>query len=249
MRWRVGIRGPEAIVRLLAIGVSDQDIRLVADRGGVILVGSTLDSLSDLRSVRHEAERIVTILSGAARILLGSTEPLEVTDVTDAGADASNVVDLQTGEARDRRRPSFRTMAERARHPDAWSQSSLFRSLREALSDEAIEKALQLRDTVTLEWAALVRICEIVEAAATGRRAVAASSISKASIRRLYDAASAVPGAEAAPPRRPVATLPPPDPMTLAEARWLVDHLLLTWIGSATRHSARKRRAQMRSSR
>ena len=72
MRWRVGIRGPEAIVRLLAIGVSDQDIRLVADRGGVILVGSTLDSLSDVSSVRREAERIVTILSGAARILLGA---------------------------------------------------------------------------------------------------------------------------------------------------------------------------------
>ena len=87
MRWKVGIEGPPGIIHPLAIAVSDHDMRLVAGQNVVILCGSRLDLLADVCSVRRQAQRIVTILSGSARLLFGSTESLQVTDVTDARAD------------------------------------------------------------------------------------------------------------------------------------------------------------------
>jgi hypothetical protein len=240
MRWKVGVEGPPRIVHLLSIVISDHDIRLVAGRSVSVLHGSRLDSLDDAGSVRCQAERIVTILSGSARILLGSTESLHVMDVTESGADASE--DPGTHLPRDpgHRGRGGRTASGRSGDLGTWSQSSLFKSLRQALSDPAMEKALQLRDAGNLDWPELVRVCEIFEQA-RGRRAFAgASGVIRPAIRRLYRTAAWVAAADAREDGGPENTQPPPGHMTLSEARCLVDHFLLTWLGSAARTGARR---------
>jgi hypothetical protein len=238
MRWKVGIEGPPGIVHLLSIVISDHDIRLVAGRSVSVLHGSSLDSLDDVSSVRCQAERIVTILSGSARILLGSTQSLQVMDVTESGADASE--DPGTHLPRDpgHRGRGGRTASGRSGDLSTWSHSSLFKSLRQALSDPAMEKALRLRDAGNLDWPELVRVCEIFEQA-RGRRAFAgASGITRAEVRRLYRTAAWV--AAAREDGGLENTQPAPGQMTLPEARCLVDHFLLNWLGSAARTGARR---------
>lgn len=118
MRWKVGIEGPPGIIHPLAIAVSDHDMRLVAGQNVVILCGSRLDLLADVCSVRRQAQRIVTILSGSARLLFGSTESLQVTDVTDARADVYTdaVIELPPCS-----RPGARTATDRPCDRNAWS--------------------------------------------------------------------------------------------------------------------------------
>ena len=128
MRWKVGIEGPPRIVHLLSIVISDHDIRLVAGRSVSVLHGSRLDSLDDAGSVRCQAERIVTILSGSARILLGSTESLHVMDVTESGADASEDPGTHLPHDPGHRGRGGRTASGRSGDLGTWSQSSLFKS-------------------------------------------------------------------------------------------------------------------------
>jgi hypothetical protein len=241
MRWKVGVEGPPGIVHLLSIVISDHDIRLVAGRNVSVLHGSSLDSLDDACSVRCQAERIVTILSGSARILLGSTEPLQVMDVTDARADVSE--DPGSHLPRD---PGHlvgrggRTASGKSGGLGTWSQSSLFKSLRQALSDPAMEKALRLRDAGSLGWPELVRVCEIFEQA-RGRRAFAGTSdVTRAAIRQLHRTATWVAAADARVQGGLENPQPPPGHLTLSEARCLVDHLLLAWLGCAARTAARR---------
>jgi hypothetical protein len=243
MRWEVRIDGPRAILRQLALAVSDQDIQLVTREEMCMLSGSRLDSLADVRSVRHEAERIITILSSSARLSLGMTESIQVADVTDMRADDSKGVDVEpppeSPHVRNGRRS---TLIDWADHPDAWpKRSSLSKSLREALSNPVMEQALRLRNADSLTWTELVRIYEIIEKAAGGMTAVTAlCGVPRAAIERLRHASNSMSATGEPGPLGAGDTQPSPDSMTLAEARSLVDRLLMAWLSSATRSRARQ---------
>lgn len=227
MRWKVGIAGPHKVLHQLAIVVSNEDMRLEVDGELAALSGARLDALDDADSVQREAERIVTIMSAFARLLLGVSDSLRVVDVTEASAPDPAVAIAGS--------PTAPVLAATSA-PDAWTRSSLRQSLRLVLSNPAMEQALSLRDTSRLDGSRLSQICRIVEGAA-GRSAVARfSGMSQAALQRLHAAANLWPadGDDAAPPASAG-----PDGLTLTEARSLVDRLLMAWLGSASRHTPR----------
>jgi hypothetical protein len=226
MRWTVGVDGPQNILDQLGIAVSDRDIRLNTGRGGVVLSGSQLESLDDIASVQREAARIVSILSGFARLVLGSTEPLQVLDITEERAEGDVIARVAS--------------AAHQPHPrDSWPQSSLFQSLRLALSNPAIEKALRLRDAASLDWHDLLEICTVIEEEAGGKAAVAKfSGVTEAALQRIHDVADSVLAGHVAARRCVGEVLDRPRPVTLSEAEHIVDRLLVTWLSIATRQSA-----------
>ena len=81
MRWKVGIAGQHTVLHQLAIVVSNDDMRLEVRDDVAVLSGARLDALDDIASVQREAERIVTIMSAFARLLLGVGDSLRVVDV------------------------------------------------------------------------------------------------------------------------------------------------------------------------
>ena len=225
MGWRIGVEGPEAIVQQLAIVVSDHDLRLEPRRPIARLSAAELDAIDDEQCARREAERIVAILSASARLLLGSREPLRVLYVNE-----------------ERRRPApdageGEPAVDVVRPPplDAWAQSSLFQSLRLALADPAMARALQLRDVSHPDWAAMLEIYRVIEAAAGGRTAVQQiSGVPDAVLLRfLHTAEREAPPPAARAVRRAGRRAAP---MPIAEAVAVVDRLLMTWLGSAVRH-------------
>jgi len=226
MRWKVGIAGPPAVLHQLAIVVSNDDMRLDVRDDLAFLSGARLDALSDIASVQREAERIVTIMSAFARLLLGVSDSLRVVDVAETPA-----ADPGAAVAGSASTPSDAGASPQNGVPDAWPRSSLLQSLRLVLSNPAMEQALSLRDTSRLDGSRLSQICRIVEAAA-GRSAVTRfSGMSQTALQRLHAAANSVTadGDDAAAGAG--------DGMTLSEARSLVDRLLMAWVGSAARHA------------
>ena len=236
MRWKVGIAGQHTVLHQLAIVVSNDDMRLEVRDDVAVLSGARLDALDDITSVQREAERIVTIMSAFARLLLGVGDSLRVVDVAevpapdpgDAIADPSASPSLTgAGAGTSNHHPAA----------DAWPRSSLLQSLRLVLSNPAMEQALSLRDTSRLDGSRLSQICRIVEAAA-GRSAVARfSGMSQTALQRLHAAANsgAAEGDDAAAGVAPAEGTA--ERMTLTEARSLVDRLLMAWVGSAARHT------------
>ena len=241
MRWKVGIAGQHAVLHQLAIVVSNDDMRLEVRDDVAVLSGARLDALDDIASVQHEAERIVTIMSAFARLLLGVGDSLRVVDVAEVPTPDPAPITARIAEPSASPSPSVTPAGAGTSNPqgaaDAWPRSSLLQSLRLVLSNPAMEQALSLRDTSRLDGSRLSQICRIVEAAA-GRSAVARfSGMSQTALQRLHAAANsvAVEGEDAA---AGVATADgAADRMTLAEARSLVDRLLMAWVGSAARHT------------
>jgi hypothetical protein len=242
MRWKVGIVGQRSVLHQLAIVVSNDDMRLEVRDDVAILSGARLDALDDIASVQREAERIVTIMSAFARLLLGVSDSLRVVDVSEMPApDPGGAIADPSGSSSPALTPvgagtSNQTAA------DAWPRSSLLQSLRLVLSNPAMEQALSLRDTSRLDGSRLSQICRIVEASA-GRSAVARfSGLSQTALQRLHAAANsgtaegddAAAGDAAAGDATAEGAA---DRMTLAEARSLVDRLLMAWVGSAARHA------------
>lgn len=167
MPWEVEVEGPDAILYQLALAISDRDLALVKCGNGFVLNGSRLDAFDELCSVRREAERIVSVLSSASRLSLGST------------------VSLRTGAVLARNTDERVPCA--CADPYAWSRrSSLSTSVREALATPAMEAALRLRDGEPTKTD-FVRIYDVVENAIGGRRAAAAlGGVTVAAIARLH---------------------------------------------------------------
>jgi hypothetical protein len=161
-------------------------------------------------------------------------------DVTEAGAEASEDPGAHLPLDAGHRGRGGRTASGRSGELGTWSQSSLFKSLRQALSDPAMEKALRLRDAGNLDWPELVRVCEIFEQARGRRAFVGGSGVTRAAIRQLYRTAASVAAADARQDGGLENTQPPPGQLTLSEARCVVDHFLLNWFGSAARTGARR---------
>lgn len=236
MRWKVGIAGQHTVLHQLAIVVSNDDMRLEVRDDLAVLSGARLDALDDIASVQREAERIVTIMSAFARLLLGVGDSLRVVDVAEMPAPDPGAIAEPSGTPSPSLTPAGAGTSNQA-VADAWPRSSLLQSLRLVLSNPAMEQALSLRDTSRLDGSRLSQIYRIVEAAA-GRPAVARfSGMSQAALQRLHAAATSV-TAEGDDAAAGVATAEgAADRMTLAEARSLVDRLLMAWLGSAARHT------------
>ncbi len=230
MRWKVGIAGQHTVLHQLAIVVSNDDMRLEVRDDLAFLSGARLDALSDIASVQREAERIVTIMSAFARLLLGVGDSLRVVDVVETPAPEPGTAVAGSPQT-PAPTPSDTGTSTSNGAPDAWPRSSLLQSLRLVLSNPAMEQALSLRDTSRLDGSRLSQICRIIEGAA-GRPAVARfSGMSQTALQRLHAAANSVTadGDDAAAGAG--------DGMTLSEARSLVDRLLMAWVGSAARHT------------
>ena len=236
MRWKIGIAGQHTVLHQLAIVVSNDDMRLEVHGDVAVLSGARLDALDDVASVQREAERIVTIMSAFARLLLGVGDSLRVVDISEMPAPDTGgaIADPSASPS-----PSLTGAGAANQHAatDAWPRSSLLQSLRLVLSNPAMEQALSLRDTSRLDGSRLSQICRIVEAAA-GRSAVTRfSGMSQTALHRLHAAANS----GAAESDDAVAGVAPADGtadrMTLTEARSLVDRLLMAWVGSAARHT------------
>jgi hypothetical protein len=238
MRWNVGIAGRAAILHQLAIVVSNDDIRLDIHGDRVLLTGTRLDAFGEVANVRREAERIVTILSAFARLLFGSLDSLCVVDVTKVGEpEVEDAASAPFGGAQAFQALRPVTVPDTSGASEAWPKSSLFQSLRLVLSNPAMEAVLSLRDTSRLDWSRLVQMCRLIEEAT--RRlppGVGFSRIPQKAIQRLYDAASRAGEIGQAHGEGKVAESSSRW-MTLPEAGNLIDRLIITWLGSAARHS------------
>ena len=231
MRWKVGIAGQHAVLHQLAIVVSNDDMRLEVRDDLAILSGARLDALGDIASVQREAERIVTITSAFARLLLGVSDSLRVVDVSEtpapdpgaaiagspqAPAPATNGVSAPTQNGSRGCVAAIVAAAvaapgalesgdgagpQPARHEPARWQPAVADLPDRRRRGRPVGRRAILRD-----------VADRAAAAARGRE------------RRDSDGDDA--SADGA-----------PDRMTLTEARSLVDRLLMAWLGSAARHT------------
>lgn len=232
MKWEVDIIGDPGDLRMLSEGMRSGNISICEREGEFVLRSTQFDSFQDANDVRTYAQQIVSSLSGYSRLVLGAHKPIKVGSVVIVRDDGTKNVFVQLEPLTIRARVSLPSVAvtradgtvEHHRPAD-----SVEDWLEAAKQNPAVAKALRLRNADSLSWVELCRIYEVVEGDADGSHIVT-SGREHSEIARFTHTANSVGACGDQARHGKETTQPPKNPISLSQARSLIDRLLKTWI-------------------
>lgn len=236
MEWEVVLRGPESILEELAHALRQDENIIIRSTEGFILRSSRFVNSTDAPDVRSKATHIKEALSGISRMLLQSDAPLRIASLVEIRPDGTRniLVELEPGvlSIKDGLVSLQITLADGSiedRRPSdpvpAW--------LTKALATPKAARALRLRDKTPLSWSDLYRLFEIIVDGVGGTGTIVNSGwASRTQLGRFTHSADSVSAAGDQARHGVERTTPPADPMTIAEARSLMDILLARWLAN-----------------
>lgn len=183
--------------------------------------------------MRAKAEAIVESVSAISRLLLGSTEPVSVLRVAAVQADGTQAVFIRPQSAA---LSLSGGLAHAVTHGESTilehkSSESIRNWLGKALPHPVAARVLRLRGTGDLSWADLYRLYEVIQDNVGGERAIIeAGWSSRALLSRFTHSADSVKAAGDQARHGVERTHPPSKPLTISEARILLDRLLRAWL-------------------
>ena len=230
MTWEVRIRGNPADLRMLAEAFTGSE-RAIVERGAEYFLGGTcFDAFTDPATVRNKAREVISSISGASRLFLGSRaalEPDRVERVDGEGhrhisvfledalvvtdAPPVSIVITHADGTVERRLPADPIVATASR----------------ASESEAVRRVLRLRDRDQLVWGDLTVIAEVIQA-----DEFKLSARDEGILDRLTGCANSldVVGDLARHGYRRKKPLPEHKRMTLDEARQFIDRIIRQWL-------------------
>ena len=231
MSWEVQITGSVQVLDELARVFVGPDLTVRKRSNEFFLQCRSFDRLTTATEVRNEAMRVGETLSGVSRVLLQSESSLRVGAVYEL---TSGSVFIQPEPAVLRITGGLTSIVvtrpdgklEEHRPADAapiW--------LARALGDPASERALRLRDVGDLSWTDLYRLFEVIVEGAGGKDQIVAKGwVTHETMRRFKHSANSLAAAGDQARHGVEMSAPPVNPMTLSEARALLDTLLRLWF-------------------
>jgi len=233
MNWEVKVIGDLVDLRMLVEALVDPCLAIVERDSEFFLRSSELDTLQDPEPVRERAHEMMAFLSGASKLLLGSTRIFgvdHVVQVDDRGARHRTLVPGTSHlELRGLAPTLVFTHAEGTveRRLPASPVSDAARKARES---GAVEKVLRLWGATELLWPDLYRIFEVIEDDSDSKGIIRWAS--KKQIERFTRTANSVAAAGDISRHGKERTFPPPDPMTLAEGHGFIEGIIWAWLSS-----------------
>jgi hypothetical protein len=236
MDWEVFLRGPEHTLEELTHAFKGNPNTIIKSSEGFALRSNKFVNLTDAADVRREATPIVKALSGIARMLLQSEASIAIASLVETRSDGSRNIFVELEPAI--LKMSGGLVSVRVTRADGSTEERRPSDpaptwLAKALATPEAARALSLRDTSPLSWTDLYRLFEVVVEGAGGAEVVTARGwASQAQLRRFKHSANSVKAAGDDARHGVEATDPPADPMTISEARSLIDILLSRWLGN-----------------
>jgi hypothetical protein len=235
VKWEVDIIGDPADLRMLSEAMRGGDTSICEREGAFVLRSTQFDSFQDANDVRAHTQEIVTFLSGYSRLVLGAHKPIKMGSVVMVRDDGTKNVFVQLEPLTIRARVSLASVS--VTRADGTVEhygpaDSVKDWLEAAGQDPAVAKALRLRNADGLSWVELYRIYEVVEGDVGRSHIVASGWVKDSEIRRFKHTANSVGACGDQARHGKESTQPPKNPMSLSQAKSLIDRLLKAWIGS-----------------
>jgi hypothetical protein len=236
MEWEVILRGPESILEELAHAFHQDENTIIRSTNGFVLRSSKFVNVTDAADVRLKATPIVEALSGISRMLLQSEAPLGIASLVEIRPDGTRNIFVELEPAVLRITAGLVSL--QVTHPDGSIEQRRPSDpapvwLIKALGTPEVARALRLRDKSPLSWTDLYRLFEVILDGAGGADVIVASGwVSSTQLRRFKHSANSVRAAGDEARHGVEQKAPPADPMTIAEARSLVDILLARWLAN-----------------
>jgi hypothetical protein len=236
MTWFFQLSGDESDLNSLAESFTQSQPSIVLDDGEYFLVIADGTFYEEPRAVLQRAQQLVETINGGARLVLGAREPLRIGRVFRRRPDGKRdfFVFPEPGMFHFRGFAPTITITrsdgtvEVSRPADPITEWTLL-----AAGDEAASKVLRLVGTLPLDWVNLYKIFEIICSDVGGPDAVASNGWSTKRSISLFRQTANSPGALGFAARHGTeSTKPPNKPMTIAEARSLIESIIHQWLRS-----------------
>jgi hypothetical protein len=233
MKWEVQLTGDAADLRMLNKSFNEPDVSISEASGQFVLRSTEFDLLCTSRAVRNKAQEIVTAISSTARLLLGAHQPIELGAVFEVQEDGRRYTFIFPAPATLRLRGTlFSIVIKRA---DGTEETHYPAEpgphwVKAALQHEVVARALRLRDIGDLEWVDLYRLYEVIASDVPAREMQEKAWVLGRQIdlfKRTANSQKAI-GDKARHGKDPYD--PPKNPMSLSEARALIDSVLKAWL-------------------
>jgi hypothetical protein len=242
MTWVVQLAGDASDLSALAQSLTGADINVSHDGQDYVLTSDRFEPDDDAATVRQKAEDIVAFLNGGCRLALDATQSIRVGAVHRRRDDGTRDIFVFPEPAVIR----FRVIAPTVKvtHADGTVEEShpadpvkQWSSL--ALSNHAVANVFRILSSGTLDWINLYRIFEIIATDAGGVDSIASNGWGTKASMKLFKHTANSPGALGLDARHGAETTqPPPTPMTISEARTLINSIAHAWLRAKTGGSA-----------
>ncbi len=233
MQWWVEVGGDGADLSMLAESLSNGATSITRHEGGFILTCEGFSNLDSARAVAEHAKQVVAMLAGSARLLLGGRASITVGAVYRVRDDGKRDTFILTEPGRFELRgmPVTTVVSKSDGTQEVHRPADPIRAwVALAKADGAVAKALRLRDDDSRGWVELYRLYEVIESD-IGRPVIVANGwVSDRDIGRFKHTANSVEAAGDEARHGKEETDPPARPLSLAEARTLIDRLLSGWL-------------------
>jgi hypothetical protein len=231
--WWVRLEGDAAHLKALATLSAGDAFEILQRAGDHYLRARTFDSLGDAGDVRRRAADLLRAANGALSLQTGIRLPVEVDQVVlvAPSGEKKHFVEVETSIrlVASLERKVIRadgTVEEVEGQP---TEENAQRWLKLAASDELVERALRLFGRGEPSWGTLYSVFEVVQSSVGGRM-FEHDWVTKTEVKRFTHTANS-PGALGDEARHGTeSTEPPQVPMSLGEARELIDRLLTRWL-------------------
>lgn len=235
----VELQGDPDDLRELSLSFNQGDVAISREGEKYLLKSSRFEPTLTPEQIQSEAKNIVTLLTGASRLALGSRQPIRVSGAykeRDDGRPPAIYLFLEPAIARAQvGNPTVIIKNTDGSIETYYPADPMKDWISIALTDEAVATAFRIISTAPFDWVNLYRIYEVIDADAGGLDAIAAAGWATKDAIRLFKRTSNHPGALGTEARHgALATQPPPKPMDLSEARSLVSSILHGWLRSKT---------------
>lgn len=235
MTWKVELAGDSAELSTLLKSLSDSnEMKISNDGERYFLTSANFRDSDEAKTIKQKAERIIVILNGACRLLLDSRDSIKISVVERINSDGQPEKHVFPEPAT----IHFRTISPSLQKRYADGTVEEFHPadpMKEwgplALNDEKVETVLTIVSNAPLDWINLYKIDEIISQDVGGTDNIVTNGWASKPSLKLFRNTANKPGAIGLEARHGVDKgLPPPKPMTLPEARSLIDSIIHAWL-------------------
>ena len=243
MTWEVQLDGNDDYLNELAKSLAEGDPLLVQRDGSFFLRSSSFEPMAEAALVREEARRLITAAAGILAMALGGNSELQVSRVIRTREDGGRDITIQVQAAQIRisgggARVSVARADGSREHliPEDQADPCLKRWIGLAATHETVATSLRLRGAGELRWSDWYRLYEVIVKDGLGGETQVASRgwSSRKELDRFCRTANSKAAAGDAARHGIERSQPPANPMTLGEAKKLIDGLLRNWLDELT---------------
>lgn len=234
MNWEVCITGDKSSLDALCKTFNESDISINERDGEFFLKSNRFEKLESKNEVKKVATEIISSLCGATKLIYGAKDPIKYFYILKIDVNEKKTVYME-GSAVISISGSIHAEVVDSEGNIIHVESSddIPTIVKLALKDINVSDALRLYGNKKLDWVNLYRLLEIVVKDVGGIDQIANNNwASKKEIRRFKNTSGSWRVLKDEARHASESTDPPPNPMSLPEARSLISEIIRMWLKS-----------------